>query len=819
MIFQTNPQLEIAFNYVRYTNKNVFLTGKAGTGKTTFLHQLKKDSHKRMVIVAPTGVAAINAGGVTIHSFFQLPFGPFLPDTPDDATRQRKFKDEKIKLIRSLDLLVIDEISMVRADLLDGIDHVLRRYKDRSKPFGGVQLLMIGDLHQLPPVVKDEEWAMLQPHYNTAYFFGSRALQQTNPVAIELKHIYRQADSVFIDLLNKVRENQIDAAVLAQLNSRFIPGFAPTEAEPYITLTSHNAAAYLINGEKLNSISTPVHSFSAVIEGDFPPFSYPTEAILDFKVGAQVMFVKNDSSFEKLFYNGKIGKILEIGKEHILVACPNDPKPITVLQVEWQNLKYTLDESTKEVEEEVIGTFTQFPLKLAWAITIHKSQGLTFERAIIDANAAFAHGQVYVALSRCKTFEGIVLRSQIANSSIRTDSIVRGYSADIDRNAPTEADLISSKIAFQQTLINELFDFKAMKSQLTHAYQTLLSNDHTLNQATIDGIKAVQKQAETDVFAIADKFLPQIQFYFLQTGQPEENEQLQGRLQKAGVYFEGKLKKGLLEILSSFAIETDNKAVEKTAKEAVANLQKTVFIKNACFVAAQKGFSTGSHLRAKSDADLDFAASQSKATVAKAASLPANSPNSTLYERLKKWREQIADENDVDLYQVLPTKAIYELVEKLPTTLPELGQVKGIGTVKLQQFGKGIVQIIANYCEEYHIEKPVFNFSLPKTTNVKAPKIDTKRASFDLYKSGKTIAEIAAARGLVASTIEGHLAHFVAANELEITELMSQTAIDEIVSFFTEKADASSNEAFTNFSAKYTYSDLRMVQNYMKTRA
>ena len=428
-----NPQIELAFDYVMYTNRNIFLTGKAGTGKTTFLHRIKEESIKRTVVVAPTGVAAINARGMTIHSFFQLPFGPFLPGQKDDLSRKRKFRRKKINLIRNLDLLIIDEVSMVRADLLDSIDSVLRRFKNPMKPFGGVQLLMIGDLHQLPPVVKDEEWRLLNEYYDTPYFFGSLALKQTDPISVELKHIYRQSDSIFIDLLNRVRDNALDTEVLQKLNSRYIPKFKAPENEPYITLTSHNASANKINAEKLAEITGIVHKFKAEVTGDFPPHIYPTEEILEFKEGSQVLFIKNDPSPEKQFYNGKIGRITEIDGGVIYVKCPGDYQPIAVGKSEWTNVKYNLNEETKEVEEDEVGTFEQYPLKLAWAITIHKSQGLTFERAVIDAKAAFAHGQVYVALSRCKSFEGIVLRSKINYSSVKTDSVVRNYSENAEK--------------------------------------------------------------------------------------------------------------------------------------------------------------------------------------------------------------------------------------------------------------------------------------------------------------------------------------------------------------------------------------------------
>ena len=402
-----NPQLELAINFVQFTNKNLFLTGKAGTGKTTFLHNLKKSSLKRMAVVAPTGVAAINAGGVTIHSFFQLPFVPYVPGS-NGAQQQRRFQRDKINLIKSLDLLVIDEISMVRADTLDNIDEVLRRLRNPAKPFGGVQLLMIGDLHQLSPVVKDEDWKILKEHYSSLYFFNSKALHKTSHVTIELKHIYRQSDSFFIDLLNRVRENRIDADVLASLNQRYIHNFKPADDEGYITLTTHNATAQEINENKLAEIKLKSQRFKATIEGEFPEFAYPTALDLEVKIGAQVMFIKNDPSREKLFYNGKIGNVTRIDNQVIYVKCSSDSMEIAVEPLEWNNISYELNAETKEVTENIIGRFIQHPLKLAWAITIHKSQGLTFEKAIIDANAAFAHGQVYVALSRCKSFEGLV---------------------------------------------------------------------------------------------------------------------------------------------------------------------------------------------------------------------------------------------------------------------------------------------------------------------------------------------------------------------------------------------------------------------------
>lgn len=812
MKFQTNPQLDLAFNYVRDTNKNVFLTGKAGTGKTTFLHQLKKDSLKRIVIVAPTGVAAINAGGVTIHSFFQLPFGAWIPGT---TQQQRKFNSEKLAVIRGLDLLVIDEISMVRADMLDAIDTVLRQYKDRTKPFGGVQLLMIGDLHQLPPIVKDDEWELLRVHYKTAYFFGSNALQQTNPVAIELKHIYRQADETFINLLNKVRDNRIDAAVLEELNSRFIPDFEPTDEQPYITLSSHNASAQAINVAKLAKLNETAYTFKATIENDFPSFSFPTDEVLEFKVGAQVMFVKNDTGFEKLYYNGKIGTITRISNDIIFVKCPNEVASIAVSAVTWQNLKYTLNEATKEMIEEEIGSFTQMPLKLAWAITIHKSQGLTFERAIIDANAAFAHGQVYVALSRCKTFEGIVLRSKIGNGSIRTDGVVRNYSEDMDKNPPTEADLLTSKIEFQRTLVRDLFDCNNLSYLFKKANQTLLGNEHTINKAAIDAFKMTYIHAENDVFAVADKFAPQMEFYLFQETLPETDDVLQARLQKAGVYFESKIGTGLWENLNKINIESDNKAVLEATKTDLDALKKAVFIKNASFVAAQKGFSTNTHLRAKADAEIDFAKIQAANDKPKPA--PQGSmPHSMLFNRLKKWRDDMAAEKGVEQYMILSTPSLYEIVEKMPTTTKELEQIKGFGKIKVRQYGVAIADIVQFYCEEYSVSKTQMTFlGNPKSTTTLA-RGDTKRLSLDLFLAGKTVLEIAAQRSFVKDTIEGHLAHFVGTGEIDILRVMPAEKVERIAAFFVENPTLGSADAMTFFANAYSYNDFKMVKKHLE---
>ena len=816
MSFQSNPQLELAFDYVRNTHKNIFLTGKAGTGKTTFLHQIKQESPKRMVVVAPTGVAAINAGGMTIHSFFQLPFGPFLPGNAQEAARQRRFSGEKIRLLQSLDLLVIDEISMVRADVLDGIDDVLRRYKDRYKPFGGVQLLMIGDLHQLPPVVKDEEWQLLRDHYQTAYFFHSHALRHTEPIAIELKHIYRQSDATFIDLLNKVRDNQIDEAVLTALNSRYIANFQPKPEAPYITLTAHNASAQKINSEKLTIITQPLQTFQAVIQGNFPAFAFPADEVFQCKKDAQVMFVKNDMAREKRYYNGKIGKITGFREGVIYVRCPGDDEDIEVLPAEWSNVKYSLQEQTKEVGEEILGTFTQYPLKLAWAITIHKSQGLTFERAIIDAQAAFAHGQVYVALSRCKSFEGIVLRSKLAYSSVRTDQVVRNYTDEADKNAPDEAHLVRSKADYQQLLVLELFDFSRLHQHFGQLHRLFLEHENTLHPEAGQQWKILETQAAEQVFGIAEKFRPQLQQYFLPAAVlPEANQALQVRLQKAGAFFAEKLGKELLPAVRNIHILTDNKVVHKAMLEALEGLQKELFVKNAGFTAVQSGFVAAQYLRTRADAELDFSKMKSGPVSSSPpyTGLPKNTPHPALFVRLKKWREDVADAHGAALYEVLPTRSLLELVHFLPLDLIALKKIKGIGAAKSQRFGAALIAMIQDYCTEHHIQTDQLSGLLMPVE--KAVKADTKTLSFEFFKAGKGIDEIARERGFVRSTIEGHLAHFVGLGELDIFSLLEREQVQEIEQFFTERGTASSVEARAYFGGKYSYSDLKMVRQYL----
>ncbi len=823
-----NPQLKLAFDFVQQTNTNLFLTGKAGTGKTTFLRNLKLISPKRMIVLAPTGVAAINAGGVTIHSFFQMHFGPHIPghsqqfdqksgkDQQKIFDRSQRFSKEKINIIKSLDLLVIDEISMVRADLLDSIDEVLRRFRDRSKPFGGVQLLMIGDLQQLAPVAKDEEWDILRPYYDTIFFFGSRALQKTDFTTIELKHIYRQSDETFIALLNKVRDNKMDQQAIDALNQRYIPDFNPGNDEGYITLTTHNYQSQAINEAKLKQLKGHPHHFTAVVEGEFPEYSYPTDFELVLKAGAQVMFVKNDISREKLFYNGKIGKVIRIEDDTIFVKCEGDYEVIPVQQAEWQNNKYSINDETKEITETPVGSFMQYPLKLAWAITIHKSQGLTFERAIIDANAAFAHGQVYVALSRCKTMEGMVLSSRISQDCIKSDVSVKGFSAHAEMNQPGEKELVASRIAYQQTLLVELLDFGLIQRRLHYIQKLVKENSNVLLPAFFETFSTMSEKLASELIGIVNKFNPQIGQ--LLTGQPmiEGNEVLQERIKKACTYFADKTEEHIGHVLQNTDIETDNKEIRKSLREAIENLYQEAFIKTACFKACTEGFSVKTYLDARAKAAIE------KIQLKKETKVPAYIPASgaihaSLLQEIKAWRAAKADEEDLPVYMVLPQKTLYELVEKLPVNLRQLKEINGFGKKKVLKYGD---EILAMICTHLQTDKPLITAAeLAVDEPARKPKPEkgqTQRTSLEMFKQGKTIIEIAVQRSLTTSTIGGHLARFVVSGELDIHKLIPAEKLGLITSFFNTAESASLSDALSALGNQFSYWELRMVQEYLK---
>ncbi len=824
----SNKQLQLAHQFVRATSHSVFLTGKAGTGKTSFLHALKADLPKRMIVTAPTGVAAINAGGVTLHSFFQLPFGPFLPGS--EAERQaaeRRFSRQKRDIIQTLDLLVIDEISMVRCDLLDAVDFVLRRQRATDLPFGGVQLLMIGDLHQLAPVVPEQDWAVLKDVYDSGYFFSSRALAATDVVPIALEHIYRQSDADFIELLNRVRDNRLDEATLERLNSRCLPGFTPDDADGYITLTTHNRGADRINETRLRALGSKPHSFAAQIQGDYPAHSYPTAETLTLKQGAQVMFVRNDGAADKRYFNGKIGTVTHLGRERIVVCCPaTETEAETTIEVEpatWENIRYSIDQDTKAISEEVIGTFIQYPLRLAWAITIHKSQGLTFERAIIDAAAAFSHGQVYVALSRCKTFEGMVLSAPILRRAILTDQQVSHYVDEATLHPPTRAQLDHARIAYQQRLLQECWDFDELGARLRRLLATVRGNRNVIDLCGLDAIDALERQVIEQIVTVGRKFRHQLASLYRADQVPEDDEHLQERLRKASAYFSEKLDQGLRPWLDAFAFDTDNKALRKTLRQAVDDLRKALAIKTACIDSCRERFSTNAYLGAVAKARIDAESGAPRAEK-RLDTHPDDADSPTLLKALRRWRARKAEAEERDgvtRHRILTRAVLRQIADSLPDRPEALARIKGIGKQTVERYGEEILGILSDYRRRNGIDAAaVGRPSRQRRAKPDTPETNTRLISYRLYKEGLSIQEIAGRRSLKPTTIEGHLAHYIASGELAITELIGDEKLARITAALAETAPDRPGAGELGLAKQVlgddcSYGELKMVQAHL----
>lgn len=595
----TNKELETAWKFIENTNVSVFLTGKAGTGKTTFLRKVYTEMPKRKVVVAPTGVAAINAGGVTIHSFFQLSFGIHIPGekTHNNEGYYQMSKTKK-QIMRTLDLLIIDEISMVRSDLLDAIDEVLRKYRDPDKPFGGVQLLMIGDLHQLAPVATENEWNLLRNYYDTQFFFGSRALRKTQYITLELTKIYRQSDKHFIDLLAQVRSGMLDAPTVKELNKRYIPDFQPSGREEYIRLTTHNYMANQYNQQELNKLESQSHFFTCKVEKVFPENSYPAEATLELKTGAQVMFIKNGNGY----YNGKIGKVVGFSEDGILVQGRDDSRPLCVGMAEWENTEYEIDPVTKEIKEKIIGLFKQYPLRLAWSITVHKSQGLTFDHAVLDINKSFAHGQVYVALSRCRSLEGLVLTQPIQIKSLQNDPTVTSYiDNEVSASLKAASRYDELKSQYIRSLLDDLFDFRQLIScvnDFTRVFNEFLFRNYS---ELCNSWNSASSNIQTSVLDVASKFKSQYDRLLVSSNYNIETPLLQERIQKAADYFSTKLYEEFSTLLnSSKNLQISNKQTRKRYENSLERLMMEMRLKYLTLSYHSKvAFSIHSYLREK----------------------------------------------------------------------------------------------------------------------------------------------------------------------------------------------------------------------------
>lgn len=796
-----NEMFQLAIQLVNQSNRSIFLTGKAGTGKTTFLKYIRENCPKQMAVVAPTGVAAINAGGVTIHSFFQLPLAPFIPEarsTGFQAPGQEisnkhsllsrlRFNSEKKKVLQQLEILVIDEISMVRCDTLDAIDTVLRHIRQRpGERFGGVQILFIGDMLQLPPVIKDEEWRLLSEYYSGQYFFDSKVLQEDPPVYVEFNKIYRQRDERFITLLNQVRNNELDEEGMKILESRFQPTFHRSKQDGYIILTTHNNKASEINARELGSLDAKLFSYQAEMEGEFSDRAYPAEEMLHLKVGAQVMFIRNDAAEKgKRYFNGKIGIVSKLETDKIFVECSTDDQKIEieVQKEKWENIRYTLNKSTRQLDSDVLGSFTQYPLRLAWAITIHKSQGLTFEKAIIDAGAAFAPGQVYVALSRCTSLEGMVLQSQVRSSSLSGDSRIVEFSQRSASGSQLQEELGMARKQYQQSVLLSTFDFTVAINSAKELSGYLLEHQSSFNSESLSWtdelLSKLDQQQET-----ARKFQTQLQSLFQQMESPEESELLQERIKAAAGYFVTAIG-SLIQFIQGSPAVTDSRQHSKEYNDTL----KEVFAQLAMKKFMLEGFTGKFDIEAFHRRKLQFVLpAMSVNAYAAATQKRTDTPRPVLHQQLRKVREQICAKKDLPIYIVAGSNTIDEMALYLPQTLAELRQISGFGDAKIKQYGQQFLDVILAYCKENDLsslihektpkrerrEKERDNDERTAKSGTGKKKGDTQSESFRLFKEGKNIAEIAKERNLAISTIETHLARFVRWGDIKIDEIVAR---------------------------------------------
>lgn len=729
-----NEQAQLAWDIIETTNTNLFLTGKAGTGKTTFLRRLKEESSKRIVVVAPTGIAAINAEGVTIHSFFQLSFAPFIPDAQYKLKEQQyRFSKQKIRVIQSIDTLVIDEISMVRADLLDAVDSVLRRFRKNQLPFGGVQMVMIGDLGQLAPVAKDDEWQMLSRYYDTPYFFSSIALKSTRYAIVELKTVYRQSDLHFVELLNRVRDNRADSSVLAALNSRYIPNFQPRVEEGYIRLTTHNYQAQQENERQLALLPGKPYTYEASISGKYPEMLFPTEQILTLKKGAQVMFVKNDSSADKAFYNGMIGTVTEINEKNFFVRTKDTGVVIKVEPEQWENTRYEIDERTNEITEEIEGTFKQFPVKPAWAITVHKSQGLTFDRAIIDVQRAFTHGQTYVALSRCRTLEGLVLSAPLPMSAIIRDGAVDDYVSRAVEHTPNKEQIDLLQRDYYLSVLSELFDFRPLMSAFNRMLDLLMGHFRRSYPKLIIEYKARLEVIKTQLYDVAERFKMQYNQIVISTPDYHKDVHLQERLTKGATYFAQTIS-DIETLVKNTDVQTDTPEVKKMMTELQATLKELVMQKRALLnYVKDDGFSLNEYLHQravvlmgkdnegtkKNTAEQKSAAKDrsSAKSMVEAKDKPAAKTRTEakdkavsavpelkvlhpeVLEALTEWRRQRAMKAHMPAYCILQQKALIAIANLLPQDKEALAKIPFCGNVKAEKYGDEVLAVVKNAIE------------------------------------------------------------------------------------------------------------------------
>ena len=805
-----NEIFDLAYRFVTETSENIFLTGKAGTGKTTFLKYLKEHCSKNIIVAAPTGVAAINAGGVTLHSLFQLPFEPYLPTAASKSALlgKLKFNRQRQELLRKMELLVIDEISMVRCDTMDAIDTILRSVRRKHDlPFGGIQLLCIGDLYQLPPVAKRDEMSILQEFYSSEFFFDSIVIREQMPMLIELNKIYRQKEDSFVNLLNKVRTNNMNADDFEDLHRRFDASFRPSLEEKYITLTSHNNQADQINYRELQKLPTNSVTYEAIIENDFPEKSYPAEGSLVLKTGAQVMFLKNDLVSKK-YFNGKIGVVKSLTLDEIVVTC--DGEDIYVPQETWENTRYTLTKEGK-LDQETLGTFTQFPLRLAWAITIHKSQGLTFEKVMIDAAAAFSSGQVYVALSRCTSLNGIVLLSKIPSSAIYSNQhVIKGQQSLTPKGSLAER-FAGARQVFTQQLLEDIFSFSEINRLADVLNFHINEQKGKLNKEALPWINELRNKFTADK-AIGLKFISHISSYMKQEAVIEKNVALQKRINDAANHFAPKLM-AMQEAIKNHPLITEHRETATIINTYLNELYIALFIQNYFLQYCKQPFSVTSFLQHKIKLALPRINISCYASGKKQASLDV--PNAELYDTLKRWRDMVCEENGTPIYMVANQNTLKEIAEYMPFTKKDLTLISGFGKAKAEKYGDDILDAVRDYCDRNDLESNMAakegNPKRERKEKSIEEKTPTNIISFNLFKEGKSIAEIAKERNFAITTIEGHLAPFVTKGELDINKMVSeekQLLIKEAIKIYGSEGFKTLKE---NLPEDVTYGEIRMV--------
>ncbi len=787
----SNTIFNIAVDLVNQSSRNIFLTGKAGTGKTTFLKYIKENCPKQMAVVAPTGVAAINAGGVTIHSFFQLPFSPFIPETKgygnNDAIADRhsllsrlRLTGEKRKVIQELEVLVIDEISMVRCDTLDAIDTVMRHIRQRRfERFGGVQVLFIGDMYQLPPVVPEQEWRILSEFYNSPYFFSSKVILEEAPVYIEFTKIYRQSEERFISLLNQVRNNNMDGDGMAVLDSRYQPSFRRAKDDGYIILTTHNRKADATNTEELQRIDTKQKIYAAEIKGEFSEKAYPADGQLLLKTGSQVMFIKNDTADRgKRYFNGKIGVVKKMEDDKIFVQCKNDPDEIEVTKETWENIRYTVNKTSLKLEEEVLGSFIQYPLRLAWAITIHKSQGLTFEKAIIDAGDAFAPGQVYVALSRCTSLAGMVLLSKVRPSSFHSDNRIVAFSQKSSSSAELQDQLATARKNYQLTVLVSVYDFTFAVANGKSLVDYVEEHNNSFNAETTVWLMNLLQSLQS-IQDIVLKFQAQLKNLFLQDS--GEDSIVQERIKASVVFFSGRLNE-IIAYLQQSPANTDSRLHAKEYNDYIKEIFGQLSLKRYLIQGFENGFLMEAHLQRKKSF---MVPAFSVNAYAAASQQQLETPHPSLHQQLRKLRDSICSKSDMPIYIVAGSNTINEMARYLPQSLVELRKISGFGDAKIEKYGQPFLDIIIEYCKQKGLVSLIHEKS-PKrerkdrgerkesSGEKKVKVVDTKYKSFKFFKEGLSVTSIAKERNLTVQTIEGHLAYYIQMGEIHIEELLTR---------------------------------------------